>query len=378
MAARYQVIIRDQTGAQVAILATWLTLEYVLRLNDVGGYTLELDGELAVISDFIVDGQVEIRRRDQDASPEIDWYTDFRGFHRTQQQRTEQDGRSVFTSQGVDFKHLLARRAILYRDTSAEAAKTGPGETVMKSYVDENGGPGATAPPRLFDGVFPDLAIQADGAAGLDWDGNKPYRSLLDTLREIADATDVDFDLVSTGPAAFEFQAQAAPLGVDRTTVGIDPATGLNAGGNAPVIFSLDFGNMEIPALTTHRLNEITAAIVLGQGAEGNRVVVERTSAATADSPWNRIEGNKLANQVEDIDGLNAVGDAMLQELQARISFTFQALQIPATLYGRDYFVGDRVTARYGGTERNFQVTAATITVAAGREDIQIEVSDVT
>ncbi len=376
MAARYQIIIRDQAGLQVAILTTWISLAYVLRLNDVGGYTLELDGDLAVINDFIVDGQVEIRRRDQDAG--IDWYTDFQGFHRTQQQRNAQDGASIYTSQGVDFKHLLARRAILYRDTSDEAAKTGPGETVMKSYVDENAGPGATSPPRLFDGVFPGLAIQVDGAAGPDWDGNKPYRPLLDTLREIADATDVDFDLVATGPVAFEFQAQAAPLGLDRTTVGIDPGTGLNGAGNAPVIFSLDFGNMEIPALTTHRLNEITAAIVLGQGAEGNREVVERTSAATADSPWNRIEGNKLANQVEDIDGLNAVGDAMLQELQARIVFTFQALQIPATLYGRDYFVGDRVTARYGGTERNFQVTAATITVAAGREDIQIEVSDVT
>ncbi|KKK68758.1 hypothetical protein LCGC14_2940850, partial [marine sediment metagenome] len=226
MSARYQVILHDQAGAQVAILTTWRTLDYVLRLNDVGNYTLELDGDLAVVDDFIVDGQVEIRRRDQEAG--IDWYTDFRGFHRTEQQRTEQDGLSVFTSQGVDFKHLLARRAILYRDTSAEAAKTGPGETVMKSYVDENAGPGATAPPRLFNGVFPGLAIQADGAAGLAWDGNKPYRALLDTLREIADATDVDFDLVATGPVTFEFQAQAEPLGEDRTTVGIDPATGPN------------------------------------------------------------------------------------------------------------------------------------------------------
>jgi len=378
MAARYQVIIRNQAGAQVAILTEWITLDYSLRLNDVGGYTLEINGELAAVDDFVVDGQIEIRRRDQDASPEIEWYTDFHGFQRTRQQRTEQDGRSVFASQGADFKHLLARRAILFRDTTSGAAKTGPGETVMKAYVNENAGPGATAPPRLFNGVFAGLTIQADGAAGSAWDGNKPYRPLLDTLREIADATDVDFDLVSTGGATFEFQAQVAPLGVDRTTIGLDPLTGLNGAGNPPVIFSLDFGNMEIPALTTHRLNEVTAAIVLGQGAEGNREVVQRASAATADSPWNRIEGIRLANQVDAVAGLNAMGDAMLQELQARIVFSFQALQIPATLYGRDYFLGDQVTARYATTERNFQITAVAVRVAEGREDIQIEVSDVT
>ena len=378
MAARYQIIVRDQAGAQVAILTEWRSLTYTLRLNDVGTYTLVIDGDAPVVDEFIVDGQVEVRRRDQDASPEIEWYTDFRGFHRTEQQSNELTGLSLYTSMGADFKHLLARRAILFKDTSLEAAKTGPGETVMKAYVDENAGPGATVPPRLFDGVFPGLTIQADGAAGSAWDGNKPYRALLDTLREIADATDVDFDLVATGAVTFEFQAKAEPLGVDRSTVGIDPATGLNGTGNAPVIFSLDFGNMEVPSLTTHRLNEVTAAVVLGQGAEGNRVVVQRTSSATADSPFNTIEGIRLANQVEAVAGLNDVGDAMLQELQARIVFAFSALQIPATLSGRDYFLGDLVTARYAGTERNFQITAVTVTVAEGREDIAIEVSDVT
>jgi hypothetical protein len=379
VAARYQVIVRDQTGAQVAVLTTWYTLEYSRRLNDVGRYALELDGNLAAVEDFVVDGQIEILRRDQDAAPAIDWYTDFFGFHRTPQQRTDISGRSIFVSQGVDPKHLLARRAILYRDTTTGAAKTGAGETVMKAYVDENAGPGATAPPRLFAGVFPGLTVQADGAAGDAWAGNKPYRSLLDTLREIADATGVDFDVVSTGAATFEFQAQAQPLGEDRSTVGINPATGLNAAGNAPVIFSLDFGNMETPALTTHRVNEVTSVLVLGQGAEGNRVVVERTSAATADSPWNQIEAIKNANQVDSAAGLNAVGDALLQELQARETFTFSALQIPATLYGRDYFLGDRLTARYGGTERHFQVTGVTVRVIGGEaEDIDIEVGDVT
>lgn len=378
MAARYQVIVRNQAGAQVALLTTWYSLEYTVRLNDIGTFTLEIDGDLSIVPDFVVDGQIEIRRRDIDASPTIDWYTDFRGFQRTQVRHTDDDGRSRFTSIGVDPKHLLARRVILFRDTSTGASKSGPGETVMKDYVNENAGPGAVAPPRIFAGAFPGLTIQASGGAGATWQGDKPYRPLFRTVREIADATNVDFDLVFTGPVALEFQAEAEPLGLDRTTTGIDPATGRNAAGNAPLVFSLDFGNMEIPALTQHRIDEVTAAIILGQGAELNRIVVERISTATADSAFNRIESIRNANQDEELAALNAAGDAMLQELQARETFFFNTLQIPSTLYGRDYFVGDLVTARYQAIERNLKITAATIKVQEGIESIAIEVSNVT
>ena len=375
MATRYQIILRDQAGAQVAMFTTWRSLLYNKKLNDVGEYQLEIDGDLAVISQFILDGQVEIRRRDQDASPAIDWYTDFAGFHRTEARRHDERGASIYTSSGVDYKHLLARRAILFRDTTAGAGKSGPGETVMKEYVDENAGPGAVSPPRAFAGVFPSFTIQPDGAAGANWEGNKPYRPLLATLREIADATGVDFDVVATALATFQFQAQAEPLGLDRTTTGLNPVTGLNAAGNAPLVFSLDYDNMAVPSYALHRIQEITAAIVLGQGGEGNRVLVERTSGDIADSPWNRTEAVKNANQDEDTAALNARGDAFLQELQARESFTFAALQIPATLYGRDYFLGDRVTARYQTIERNFQITGVTIRVQEGVEEIAIEVS---
>ncbi len=375
MATRYQIILRNQAGAQVAIFTRWRSLLYNLRLNDVGQYQLEIDGELAVINSFVLDGQVEIRRRDIDATPEIPWYTDFAGFHRTEGRRHNDLGASIFSSSGPDYKHLLSRRAILFRDSTAGAGKSGPGETVMKEYVNENAGPGALAPPRVFDGVFPGFTIQPDGGAGSNWEGNKPYRPLLATLREIADATGVDFDVVATAAATFQFQAKAEPLGLDRTTTGLDPTTGLNAAGNAPLVFSLDYDNMGRPNYTLHRIQEITAAIVLGQGGEGNRVLVERTSGAVGDSPWNRIEAVKNANQDDAAAALDARGDAFLQELQARESFSFDALQVPSTLYGRDFFMGDRVTARYQTIERDYQIVAVNVRVQEGVEEIAIEVS---
>ncbi|KKL19160.1 hypothetical protein LCGC14_2468260, partial [marine sediment metagenome] len=151
MATRYQIVLRNQAGVQVAMFTTWRSLLYNLKLNDVGTYQLEIDGDLAVISQFVLDGQIEIGRRDQDASPAIDWYTDFAGFHRTESRRHNDIGASIYTSSGADYKHLLSRRAILFRDTTAGAGKSGPGETVMKEYVNENAGPGAVSPPRVFD-----------------------------------------------------------------------------------------------------------------------------------------------------------------------------------------------------------------------------------
>ncbi len=381
MAARYQVIVRDQSGAIAATITEWTSLEYTIRLNDIGQYTLVLDGELAAASAFVVDGQVEIRRRDQDASPAIDWYTDFRAFHRTSREATDDQGRSVFTSVGVGLVHLLERRAIMFRDSTDGAIKAGGGEAVIKDYVDENAGPGATAGPRIVDGVTPGLTIQVDAFGGTSWAGAKPYRPLLATVREIGDATGVDFDVIvpnEASPLAFQFVASAKPLGTDRSVIGLDPGSGLNAAGNPPVIFSLSLGNMQTPALTTARIGEITAALVLGPGGGTNRQVVERQGSGISDSPLNRIEGIKNANQVPTTDGLNDVGDAMLQQLQAREVFTFDVMQIPSTLYGRDYFVGDLVTARYKTTESNLQIVSATVRVSQGSEEISIGVSDVT
>ncbi len=377
MATRYQIRLLDQSGAQVALLTEWRSLEYTKRVNRVGNYTLTLDGDLDVVDLFVLDGQIEILRRDIAASPSFGWTQDFEAFHRTTQRSTAQNGLSTFLSSGRGYNHLLWRRGIGYRAATSGADKSGPGETVMKAYVNENAGPGAIA-PRLFPGVTPGLTIQADGGAGTNWEGSKPFRPLLETLREIADATTVDFQVVGTGAALFEFQAQARPIGTDRTNVGIDPATGLNAAGNAPVVFSLEFGNMQSPSYSLIRDPEVTAVIILGQGVEGSREVIQRTSADVTDSPLNRIESFRNANEEAETAGLNSFGDALLEKLQARENFDFQTMQIPGLLYGRDYFLGDLVTARYKTIERQKQIIGVNVNVTEGTETITIEVGDVT
>ena len=76
-------------------------------------------------------------------------------------------------------------------------------------------------------------------------------------------------------------------------------------------------------------------------------------------------------------EALEDIGDAALDNLQARETFNFQTVQIPGLLYGRDYFTGDTVTARYLDIERNKQILGVSITVQEGREDIDVILGDV-
>jgi hypothetical protein len=379
MAPRYQVRLKNLAGVQVAILTDWYDLKFHRKVNGVDSCTLEIDGNIAVLDEFVLDGQIEVWRSDLAADPVIPIYLEYEGFHRTEVRRTALDGRATFSSIGMGYDHLLARRIILYATGSAQADKAAVGETVMKEFVDENAGPGATSPPRLLSaGVMAGLTIQADGAAGAVWTGARAYRILLDILVEVARDSDVDFGIIGTGPATFEFQAQASPWGDDRTTTGLDPATGLNGAGNPPVIFSLPQGNMEIPLYSNDRRDEVTSVIVLGQGQEADRLLVERTDAAAiAESTWNRIERPRQGNTEDAVAGLNSIGDEALESLQAKEVFRFNGLQIPATLYGRDYFLGDLVTARYNDIERNKKIVGVQISVQRGVERIILELSDV-
>ncbi len=379
MAPRYSVRIKDVAGALVAEITDWYSLSFTHRVNGVGSYNLQIDGDLNVINQFVLDGQIEIWRSDLVASPVIARYLEYEGFHRTPVRQTTGDGRSLFSSIGANYDHLLTRRIILYPPGSVQVAKAAVGETVIKEYVDENAGPGATTPPRLLSaGNMIGLTIQADGAVGLVWTGSRAYRNLFDVIAEVGKESNIDFGIVGTGPATFEFQAKLAPWGDDRTTVGLNPATGLNAAGNAPVIFSLSFGNMDTPVYSLNRGQEVNAVLALGQGQEADRLIVERTNVvAIAESTWNRMEASRQGNMETAVAGLQSVGDEALEALQAKETFGFQALQIPSTLYGRDYFLGDLVTARYKNIERNKKIVGVTVTVAEGNENISLELSDV-
>lgn len=381
MAGRYQITVRDHTGTAVALITEWVRLEYTRNVNTPDSHVLVLPADLSIAqllhTDEATDYQIEVRRRDLALNPVLNWTLDYEGFHLTSVHDMLESGRGRIISYGRGYDDLLMRRSILYPSGSTGSAKIGPGETVMKEYVDENAGPGATSPSRLLaSGVTPGLTIQEDLAAGVVWEGARAYRSLFDVVQEIAHAALVDFKIVGNGAAAFEFRAKAYPWGTDRSTQGLEPLTGLNGAGNSPVIFSETFGNMLRSSHVYAHTDEANVVIVLGQGLEDQRAILQRQNGdAQALTPWNRREVTRNANQESTVAGLQAVGDAVLHDLKARETFNFSVMQAGPWFYLRDYNLGDLVTA-YHDTQRHFQITSVTVIVESGRETIRLEVQE--
>jgi len=278
----------------------------------------------------------------------------------------------------VGYNDLLARRGIWYNSSSAYTDKSAAGETVMKEYTDENAGPSATSGPRLLEsGVTTGLSIEADAAAGATWSGAKAFENLLSTQQEISNSVSLDFGIVGIGAALFEFQVRAI-WGNDRSTVGLVHATGLNGAGNPPVVFALEYGNMINPVYRKSRTEESNAVISMGQGLAGNRLLTLRTDAAAiAESPWNLRESSRGASDEYTTAQQQSGGDAYLIENQAKETFEFQIVQTPGSLYGREYFFGDLVTARYKTIEKNKKIVGVKITVEGPDETIDVELSDV-
>ena len=135
--AAWQAQLRSAAGARIATFTDQeiLGLHIKKDVYGVGMYDLSLDATVDTRGDlFEVDGQVEIWRR----PPGEAWYLEFEGLHQNARWVMDRDGKETFTSFGVDYKDILARRVVSAYAGSPQARKAGVAETVLKQYVTEN------------------------------------------------------------------------------------------------------------------------------------------------------------------------------------------------------------------------------------------------
>ena len=355
MAAIWQIRFKDTSGGLVAYIHAFMSFVARRVVNGVGLYSLRLSGDDPKCALFDLDGQIEFWRANDAYG--IDWRLEFEGFHRAADWRLREDGTKVYESAGPDYNDLLMRRIIASAAASAGAEKDGLAETVIKGFVDEQCGPGAGA--RALAG----LSIEADGATGNTVRLARPYRNVVAVCQEITRIGGGDYAVVGTGAATYEFRWYLGQLGTDRSL---------------DVTFAPEWGNMGTPRLTIPRHQEISAVLVGGQGDGAARTTVWRTDAARiAESPWNRRELFLDQRQESDPNGLDSAGDRALEEGKARAELTFEVLQTPGCLYGRDYFLGDLVTARFEDYTATQKIDQVTFTVNKGGEKIAVETSDV-
>lgn len=358
MAPSYYLIWRTRAGAKVAEIDDYWSLAYRKVVNEPGLLSFEMNAESPKIALLAQDAQIEVRRID--LTNGIDT-TDFYGLYRAEKRAYTDHNTILLTCPGQ--MDLLADSTISWYAgmTNRTSFSNAPAETLLKTLVNYNAGSAATtANGRLLDGTINGLSVETDSAGGnvLNW--SCAWKPLLPELQDIAKVAGGDFDLIKTGAASWEFRFYPGQRGTNRST------------GAGKVTFSLAYGNMADPVYTYDRMQEATVAVVAGQGEGQSRATVIRYGENY--SATNHREIFVDARQETTIAGLEAKGDRTLKDVQARATFDYNVVQVPSSLYGKHYFLGDLVAAQYQTISVVQQVKAVNIQFHKdGKETIDVE-----
>jgi len=313
----------DQSGYRVATFDEWPEFEVEIPVNGCAAYALRLDGNDDRVALFEPDGLLEGWWCDPENG--IDWHREFCAWCEDTERWTDKDGVRQFKSSGRGLEALLAWNIIDTYEGSAASRKDGPGETVLKAYVDEQAGPGAGARARKG------LTVEADTAIGANWAGQRSNRYVLEVCQEIAEVTGLQFGIERTDRYTFEFRVWQP---TDR---------------QATVIFAETRGNMLEPKLIEKR-SEMANWLKPGGDGEGvareTDIVQDAESIAT--SPQGRRE--RFVNAVgQEGDELASRGEQELAANRKHKALSFVVAQAPGCLYAKHYWLGDYVTALYDG-----------------------------
>lgn len=366
--------VRDQSFNIVALFDSWNSLSYMKKVNSVYTYTLVLNSDDPRSDLFELDGLVELWREVPGCN--ISAYQEFIGLHRSIEDQIMKDKTKIITLTGVGLNDLLARTIINYPPATVKSYKNTASETAMKEYVEENCGSLATlAEGRESLGVFPFFSVEADGGHGDLWEGDRAWENLLEVLQDIARFSEIDFNVEwDSLSEEFVFKTYVGQYGEDRTIQGLDPVTGLNSAGNAPVIFSLERGNLSSIIRAFDRISESNVVTVLGDGDGATVDVQVRSTLAIVDSPWNRRE--ICRSKAGFVSEMQIYGDEILTETSAKDILTFSPLLQPSCMYGKHYFLGDKVSILFKGAYYSLRIYSVSNPSVGTKESLTMTFSE--
>jgi len=385
ISTQYYLKLLDHSGNMLAIFDVWRKLSYSTVIRDVGEFSIEFeDNGDTRLTYFDTDYIIEVYRQIPGCG--VTWYVDFRGFCRKFSGAKTNTGENIFVVSGFDLNDLLVRRVIAYREGTIRAEKSCPAETAIKEYVEENCGPSATPDLRGVAtsdsvgvlGTFPGFSVDTDAGLGVIWDGIHAFDSLLDSIQDIANFADMDFGVFWNGKVLFEFRTFADQYGDDKTNTSISVSTGKNIYGNYPIVMSVEAGNVVNSEYTLDRSSEKNVVLVPGKGTRSTRNLEHVSDPTnTVQSPWNTCEVVRNGSSLDYAYQLKAFGEEQLRDLTFKELFEFIPLQQPSCLYGKHYFVGDRLTVRHGDIYRNKRITSVNVTVTSDSQEIELQFKDI-
>lgn len=341
--------VRTDDGIQIATITSAERWELIRTLNEVGWFEVVVDGNLdpRILG---LDRVVEFWHRPPGGDETLDGV----GFMRFWEW-FDQDGVTKVIFGGPGPNELLKRRIVAYRpDTSQTTKEDVPADDMMKEVVRENLGPNAgwdwyeestRNNPAAHWSVADDEGLAADIRMSFPW------RNVFDVLKEMANMardrhTPVYFECDYVGPSEFMFKIWIDRRGTDRSITG-----NLN-----PMLFSVEKGNLEDPRLRLDWTKEINYVLAGGGDKKGRRDIdPENDTEREWLTIWNRREG--WVDAREEINRALYYRSAAAREAgRPKLSFSAKIIDSPGTRYGKDWFLGDFVTARYVGMDVNAEI----------------------
>ena len=348
MANSYRLDVYDTSGGLQYQLVDFLFLSYLRSVNAPGMVLFQMAGDHDLLANIADKWQVEVWRRPTNKP----WVREMTGIYRDLEGLYSDQSKVFLYCPGI--MSMLGSRIVNWYSgyDGYSMFLSDPAETVMKRLVDYNAAANATTGNgRKRNGAITGLTVEADGANGNTVNWYCHGQNLLATIQDIALIAGGDFDLVKTSSTAWQFRWYTGQLGTDRS---------------ASITFSMSYGNMGNPYYLETRTAEKTVASVWGQGEEAAREYVTRTGANYI-SGTNDFEIYVDGRDVDlgDTAGLNSRGDQVMAEREAVDEFIFEVIETPSTLYGIDYFLGDKVTAinPFTGASKTLKVNKVTVTL---------------
>ena len=363
MLSEHRLLLLTHDGAPLRVIEEFLNLDYVRSLNDVGWFELIVPGDYPK-NLLQVDYLIEIWRRPEGGIETLQMV----GFLRKWRYFMESDGTNKIKLSGPDQLELLNRATIAYAAGEPESDKTDFADDMLKEIVNENKGPGAgnTAEGRFRGYDANHFSISGDESAAPSLTRRFAWRQMWPVLKEIAESsghlgTPLFFDCEPMGHGKFEFRTWINLRGIDRTI-----GTGL-----APIVFSIEAGNLIQPSLEEDWTEEWNYVYGGGQGEETSRLIdTENDLSRILRSIWNRREIFQDAREEDEALGVAQKAFQRMNDSRPRLRFEGQLIDSPQARYGVEWGFGDKVTVQYQGRTLNGDINNVHIAYTVGAEEV--------
>lgn len=320
------IYVRDRDRLRAGIVDDFRDLKATLKFNDVGTWTMSVDRRSSKVIELTTPGYgIEVVNR-------TSGITLFSGPIDSREQSYDATTDTLALT-GWDDNVLLKWRVSSPSPTesfppytvSAYDSRTGVASTVIAAYVNANLGPGAVSARREVG-----FTIGTDPVAGTTVSGKLRWTNLLEDIQKLAiSGGNIGFRCLQ-GSTGIEFQTYQP---VDLTQ---------------EVKFSVPLGNL-VGGKIKSTSPEATYIYVGGGGELTARTIKEGSDGAYA--TWGRREvfEDRRDSTVEG-ELLQKITE-VLAEKGEQVEFAVSVVDTDGLAFGRDYNLGDRVTAIFVGNE---------------------------